>query len=324
MLGCDEDAISVLEHLRRSESRAVRGLIVPEGRTLASSYGATSVLGSTRELAELINREQLDRIVMLNGALSGNEWEECNEISSRMGVRMSCAVGVSAPARKMYYSVYCGIPLIDIEPVDFTAAERLVKRVFDIAVSFLLLVLLAPLMAAIAFLVKATSEGPIFFKARRVGRGGRYFTFLKYRSMYTGLSRADVERKNEKEGHIFKIKDDPRVTPIGRFLRRYSLDELPQLFNVLLGDMSIVGPRPLPIEDMEPDGMSRQFAIWSAQRASVPPGITGLWQIRGRSDLPFSALIKYDLEYVHNWSLELDLKILLQTPRFVLTGKGAY
>jgi lipopolysaccharide/colanic/teichoic acid biosynthesis glycosyltransferase len=184
--------------------------------------------------------------------------------------------------------------------------------------------LLAPVMMIIAALVKATSKGPIYYRAPRVGRGGRYFTFLKFRTMYADSDRQKVRDQNEKDGHLFKMRNDPRVTPLGRILRRYSLDELPQLINVLAGDMSLVGPRPLPVEDMEPDGMSSRFAVWSEQRASVPPGITGLWQIRGRSALPFTDLVKYDLEYVHQWSLLLDLKILLQTPAFVLSGKGAY
>jgi lipopolysaccharide/colanic/teichoic acid biosynthesis glycosyltransferase len=148
--------------------------------------------------------------------------------------------------------------------------------------------------------------------------------FLKFRSMQVNSGRADVAARNEKSGHLFKIRNDPRVTPLGRFIRRYSLDELPQLINVLMGDMSLVGPRPLPIEDLGPDGMSRTFAIWSEHRASVPPGITGLWQIRGRSELPFADLVRHDLEYIHNWSLKLDITILLQTPFQVFFGRGAY
>jgi exopolysaccharide biosynthesis polyprenyl glycosylphosphotransferase len=324
VLGFDEEAVSILEHLRISELDCVKGLILPEGRSLTCVNGNAPILGTTKELASVINREGLHRIVMLNGSLSENELEVCSGIATRMGVTVSCAVAVAAPTRSLAYSVYSGIPLVEIQPVFFTAAERLVKRLFDIVGSSVLLILLAPLMALIAFLVKASSDGPILFKAPRVGRGGRYFNFLKFRTMHAGSSRLAVISGNEKDGHLFKIKDDPRVTPIGRLLRRYSLDELPQLINVLLGEMSLVGPRPLPIEDMEPDGMSQKFAIWSEQRASVPPGITGLWQIRGRSELPFTDLVKYDLEYVHNWSLGLDFKILFSTPGFVLTGKGAF
>jgi len=179
-------------------------------------------------------------------------------------------------------------------------------------------------MVMVALLVKVTSKGPILYSSPRVGRGGRYFTFLKFRTMYTGSDRPVVREANEKDGHIFKMRNDPRVTFVGQALRRYSLDELPQLFNVLAGEMSLVGPRPLPAEDLDPDGLSSRFTVWSEQRATVPPGITGLWQIRGRSELPFMDLIKYDLEYVYNWSLMLDLKILLQTPSFVVSGRGAY
>ena len=133
-----------------------------------------------------------------------------------------------------------------------------------------------------------------------------------------------VAARNERGGHIFKIRRDPRVTPVGRLMRRYSLDELPQLLNVLLGQMSLVGPRPLPAQDMDPDGQSTEFAAWSEQRSRVPPGISGLWQINGRSELPFEKMVEYDLSYIRNWSLGLDLRILLETPLVVLTGRGAY
>jgi lipopolysaccharide/colanic/teichoic acid biosynthesis glycosyltransferase len=134
----------------------------------------------------------------------------------------------------------------------------------------------------------------------------------------------DLAALNEKNGHLFKVKNDPRVTPLGRFLRRYSLDELPQLCNVLIGDMSLVGPRPLPVEDLEPDGMSRDFREWAEARAQVLPGITGLWQIKGRSNLAFEQLLRWDLEYIRNWSLALDVRILLATPMAVLRTRGAY
>jgi exopolysaccharide biosynthesis polyprenyl glycosylphosphotransferase len=323
VLGADAEALSILERLRMSGRESVRGLIALDERG-ASDFGGGPVLGSASELAEVINREKLNRIVMSSSSLSQVDLETFTEISTRMGVTMSYAVAVAVPARNLNYSVLHGISLLEIEPVSFTQAERLIKRVFDIIGSSLLLVLFTPVMLLIALLVKVTSEGPILFAAPRIGRGGRYFTFLKFRTMYSQSNRMDVGAKNEKDGHLFKIKEDPRVTALGRILRRYSLDELPQLMNVMVGDMSLVGPRPLPIEDMEPDGMSRRFAIWSEQRASVPPGITGLWQIRGRSDLPFLDLVKHDLEYVHNWSLSLDFQILLKTPKFVLIARGAH
>jgi lipopolysaccharide/colanic/teichoic acid biosynthesis glycosyltransferase len=214
--------------------------------------------------------------------------------------------------------------VVEMTPVTFTRGERLIKRLFDFVLASISILLLGPVMVIVAVLVKLTSKGPVLYRAPRVGRGGRYFTFLKFRTMHMDNSRVMVQMANEKDGHLFKIRNDPRITSVGRILRRYSLDELPQLVNVLFGEMSLVGPRPLPVEDMDPDGLSSRFALWSEQRATVPPGITGLWQIRGRSELPFTDLLKYDLEYVHNWSLLLDLTILLQTPSFVLSGRGAY
>ena len=142
--------------------------------------------------------------------------------------------------------------------------------------------------------------------------------------MYVEEKRQSLVPIRKKEGHIFKIKNDPRVTPVGRFLRRYSLDELPQIINVLRGEMSLVGPRPLPAEDMEPDGQSAQFLAWSEDRSRVLPGITGLWQVRGRSDVAFDRMMELDTEYIQKWSLILDFKILLETPLAVISARGAY
>ncbi len=135
--------------------------------------------------------------------------------------------------------------------------------------------------------------------------------------------RLQLARMNEKSGHMFKIRNDPRVTPVGRFLRRYSLDELPQIINVLLGDMSLVGPRPLPAGDLNWDGMSDRFPEWAECRARVAPGISGLWQVRGRSDVSFEHMVRYDIQYVREWSLALDLRILFETPLVVISGRGA-
>ena len=317
---------TLVERLRSTQSAVLKGVIIPGGGMTEDQCQNRwlPVLGTTNELAAVINREGLDKIILMNGAVSEPELQACNTISKRMGVTMSWAVAVPEPSLNLSVSVEFGMHVLEMAPASFTRGQRMVKRIFDVAVVIVTLVLLAPLMLLIAVLVKATSKGPIYYRAPRVGVGGRYFTFLKFRTMYADSDRQRVRDKNEKDGHIFKMRNDPRVTPLGRILRRYSLDELPQLLNVLAGDMSLVGPRPLPVEDMEPDGMSSRFAVWSEQRASVPPGITGLWQIRGRSTLPFADLVKYDLEYVHQWSLLLDLKILLQTPAFVLTGQGAY
>ena len=194
------------------------------------------------------------------------------------------------------------------------------KRLFDCFAAGLLLVLLAPLFVVIAILIKKDSKGPVFYLSRRYGRRGQEFLMYKFRTM--GVNAHELQEtlkaQNEVDGPIFKIKSDPRVTEFGKILRKYSLDELPQLINVLIGEMSLVGPRPFPIEQIEKEDL-RQL-----KRLEVKPGITGLWQIRGRSDISFSRLIKWDIWYINNWSFWLDINILLQTIPVVVKGKGAY
>lgn len=196
-----------------------------------------------------------------------------------------------------------------------------VKRAVDVAVSGLGLVLLAPLLLAIGLAVRLTSPGPAIFRQVRVGRFGRHFGFFKFRSMYIDAEArkaALLARNESKDGVIFKMRRDPRVTPLGRVLRRLSLDELPQLFNVLLGDMSLVGPRPpLPSE-------VREYTLEDRKRLNVTPGLTCIWQISGRSDLSFAEQVRLDKQYIRTHGLWNDLKILVKTVPAILSGKGAY
>ena len=216
---------------------------------------------------------------------------------------------------------------VDQPGVPARSASRHVtsKRVLDLVCTLILLVLLLPAFLVIALLVRLTSRGPVFFRQQRVGQGGRHFDFYKFRTMVDGSDSAPHREfyRNLVNGELganrtmYKLTNDPRVTPVGRILRRLSLDELPQLFNVLRGDMSLVGPRPpIPYE-------VEMYRAREMMRLSVPPGLTGLWQVSGRGALAFERMIELDLEYIANWSLGLDLLILLRTPWAVVTGRGA-
>jgi exopolysaccharide biosynthesis polyprenyl glycosylphosphotransferase len=212
------------------------------------------------------------------------------------------------------------VPLFELRPPVFDGIDYFIKRTFDVIVSLLLLLFLSPVLAVSALLVRVTSRGPVIYRSFRPGIGGEAFPCLKFRTMYSDADQrqADLESLNEASGPLFKIKRDPRMTPIGRFLRRYSLDELPQLVNVLKGDMSLVGPRPLPQRDFD------QLEDWHKKRYLVTPGMTGLWQISGRSELDFDDLVRLDFLYLERWSVFLDLSILVKTVPAVLTRRGAF
>nr|WP_246091286.1 sugar transferase [Streptomyces griseorubiginosus] len=221
---------------------------------------------------------------------------------------------------RLHVDAVLGIPLLRVSMPTFTGGRRAIKAVVDRLGSAILLILFAPLMLLVGLLVMADSRGGAFYSQRRVGKDGREFTILKFRTMVVGadLARAELADRNEGAGLLFKMRRDPRVTRVGTVLRRYSLDELPQLFNVLTGSMSLVGPRPpLPEE-------SAAYGPDIRRRLLVKPGLTGLWQISGRSDLPWEEAVRLDLRYVEDWSLALDAVILWKTLRAVLYGQGAY
>jgi exopolysaccharide biosynthesis polyprenyl glycosylphosphotransferase len=215
-----------------------------------------------------------------------------------------------------------GLPLLSIGAPPLNRASRIAKRGLDIAISSLLLILLSPVLIAVAIAIKIDSRGPVFFRQVRAGRGETEFALIKFRSMYQDAEKrkAEFEKANEAtDGVMFKIKRDPRITRVGGFLRRGSVDELPQLVNVLRGEMSLVGPRPLILKE------ARHAAqTWHARRLDLRPGITGLWQVSGRSDLPFQEMVRFDYQYVSGWSLARDVEILLATIPVVLSGRGAY
>ncbi|MEO1433736.1 MAG: sugar transferase [Cyanobacteria bacterium J06633_8] len=231
-------------------------------------------------------------------------------------------IELEAVEQRLELKMLGGIPVLNFMPPAITGSDFWTKRYFDFCSSALFILLASPIYLLIALLIKLDSHGPVFYKQTRVGLHGKPFKVWKFRTMVTNADELQkkLEAQNEtQDGILFKIKDDPRITRVGKFLRQYSLDEFPQLFNVLLGEMSLVGPRPLPVRDVQ------KFSNHHFIRQEVLPGITGLWQISGRSDImDFEKVINLDKTYMENWSLSLDLQIILQTIKVILEKKGAY
>jgi exopolysaccharide biosynthesis polyprenyl glycosylphosphotransferase len=212
------------------------------------------------------------------------------------------------------------VPLFTLRPPVFEGIDYALKRTFDLVLSTVGLALISPILLVIAIAVKLSSPGPAIYRSVRPGIGGKPFDCFKFRTMreHGDQLQDDLESLNEKSGALFKIRDDPRLTRVGRFLRRFSLDELPQLVNVVRGEMSLVGPRPLPMRDYE------RLEEWHKKRYLVLPGVTGLWQVSGRAELDFDDLVRLDFYYLERWSVFLDLSILLKTIPAVLRGRGAF
>ncbi|HEX2160764.1 MAG TPA: sugar transferase [Thermoleophilaceae bacterium] len=280
-------------------------------------------LGSLADLRHVIEEQEIDRVIIAFTRASHHDLLECIRASQEKGI----AVDVVPRLFELLDGGRAldrvgGLPLLSIGPARLGRASQIAKRALDIAVSSIALVLLTPLIAALAVAIRVESKGPVLFRQRRVGRNGREFWLLKMRSMYHDADerKAELTEQNDlDDGVMFKIHRDPRVTRIGRFLRRFSLDELPQLVNVLKGDMSLVGPRPLILPENE-----ALTEAWHHRRLELRPGLTGAWQIYGRSENPFDEMVRFDYQYVAGWSLARDIEILLATLPAVLSGRGAY
>jgi exopolysaccharide biosynthesis polyprenyl glycosylphosphotransferase len=279
------------------------------------------VLGDLKALPRILGTHRVDELILTDADFSDREVLETVEHAHRRGVKVRVAPRTTELLlQRAEYVPGQGVPLFEVHPPAFLGGEWILKRTFDLVVSLFVLIVGLPLWLLIAFGVTLTSPGPILYRDRRIGLGEREFDMLKFRTMYADAAehQAFLEQANEASGPLFKIRRDPRVTPVGVVLRRFSLDEIPQLFNVLRGEMSLVGPRPLPLRDYE------RLSDWHRKRYNVLPGITGLWQISGRSNLGFDDLVRLDFYYLENWSLWLDIAILVRTIPAVLGARGAY
>jgi exopolysaccharide biosynthesis polyprenyl glycosylphosphotransferase len=296
----------------------------------ADSPGALSFdlpyLGGLGDLGELVEKHQLTRVVCEDRIRNREQLVRLAEGCHAAGASLEVVPDFfTFIPHRMRLTDLGGLPLIVVRAIGISWWDGLIKRLVDIMLAGVILVVLAPLFLVLAGLIAWESTGGVIYRQTRIGKNGRRFTLLKFRSMHAGAEqlRATLAPLNDGDGLLFKMREDPRLTRVGRFTRRYSLDELPQLVNVLRGDMSLTGPRPLPAEDLQKVDLTR-YGYWFQQRLRILPGLTGIWQVSGRSELTFEEMVELDIYYMENWSLTLDFEILLRTVSEVLSGRGAY
>jgi exopolysaccharide biosynthesis polyprenyl glycosylphosphotransferase len=278
-------------------------------------------LGTLEHLPDVLDNHRVDEVIIADPDFPQQQAVELVDQCHQRGVRVRIAPStMEILIHRAEFVPGQSVPLFELRPPVFEGVDFLLKRTFDVVGAVLLLFFASPVLLAIALAIKLSSRGPVFYASIRPGIGGQPFQCWKFRTMYRDADQrqADLESINEASGALFKIKDDPRMTPVGRFLRRFSMDELPQLWNVVRGEMSLVGPRPLPLRDYE------RLEDWHKKRYLVLPGITGLWQISGRSELDFDDLVRLDFLYLERWSVFLDLSILVKTVPAVVTRRGAF
>jgi len=284
--------------------------------------GGLPVLGPLSNTVEVIEAHKAATVIFADGSFaSPAEFRRMAWQLEEHDIQMIVVPAITdTSAQRLEVRPVAGLPLVDVERPQALASVRWLKRTFDVIGASLLLLVSAPVMALVALAIKIEDRGPVFFKQTRVGRKGELFECLKFRSMAVDAEKrlADLQHLNEGAGPLFKMTDDPRITRVGRFIRRFSIDELPQFWNALVGDMSLVGPRPAL-----PDEVAR-YDLDARRRLDVRPGLTGLWQVSGRSDLSWDDSVRLDIYYVDNWSVVQDLMILVKTARAVLRPSGAY
>ncbi len=322
VVGLERSVAELIRSMRREPHAGLEIAAVCIDRPRGDTVEDVPVLGDSDHVLDVLTKVGADTVAVTAWSdVSQNDLRRLSWDLEGSGVTLLVAprlTDISGP--RIHIRPVAGLPLLNVEEPEFSGVRRIVKGGMDRLLSLFALVLCAPLLVGISLAIASTSRGPILFRQVRIGRHGEPFVIHKFRSMYVDAEKrqAEVEHLNESDGTLFKMREDPRVTPIGRYLRRFSLDELPQFFDVLLGRMSLVGPRPpLPTE-------VDRYASLVRRRLVVKPGITGLWQVSGRSDLSWDESVRLDLLYVENWSLALDITIMLKTVLAVLRRRGAY
>ena len=321
VIGDRRSVVALAAELRRERAAGfdVVGACMPEPGDRFREADELPVLGTLEDIPAIVRQHDADTVAVAS-AVPSHVVRRLAWGLEGSGVDLVVApsvVDVAGP--RVSVRPVAGLPLLHVDEPEFTGGKRVAKTVLDRVLAGAALVLLSPLLLSVAVAIRATSPGPALFRQTRIGRDGREFRVVKFRTMYVDAEArlAELRGANETDGLLFKIAADPRITRVGAFLRRTSVDELPQLLNVLFGQMSLVGPRPLPVKDSDFTGDVRR-------RLLVRPGITGLWQVNGRSQLSWEDAVRLDLYYVENWSIALDLTILGRTVGAVLRGTGAY
>jgi len=312
--------IEAVAHALRDAATPTVNVVGFISLTLRPDNGLVS-LGTLDELGAIVASYRIDEVIIADADFPQPKAVEVVDICHNQGVRVRIAPStMELLVHRAEFVPGEAVPLFELKPPVFEGFDYTLKRTFDIVGSSMLLLFMSPVLLMAALAVRLSSRGPILYRSRRPGIGGKPFACLKFRTMYRDADQrqADLESLNEATGALFKMRDDPRMTPVGRLLRKYSIDELPQLVNVLRGEMSLVGPRPLPERDFE------RLEEWHKKRYLVTPGITGLWQVSGRSELDFDDLVRLDFLYLESWSVFLDLSILVKTVPAVFSRKGAF
>ncbi len=318
VVGEAEDLAALSRSLEQSRHEPMK--VVAQASMTARGEGITPI-AELSAISLLLDERPVDEVILADPDYPEEAVLDLVSMCHERGVRVRIAPAVTdVLVRRAQFVPGSATPLFELRAPVFEGFDFWTKRAFDITVSALLIVVLAPLMAIVFTAIKIDSRGPLLYRSRRPGLGGEPFDCLKLRTMVVGADQqqSTLEQDNEADGALFKIRRDPRVTRVGAFLRRFSIDELPQLFNVVRGEMSLVGPRPLPDRDY------KLMTTRHQRRYEVLPGMTGLWQISGRSDLTFDELVRLDFQYLESWSVSLDLAIIAKTIPAVFRPRGAY
>jgi len=328
ILGVGPQAQEMVARLERHGHRAFTpvGFIQPSSGDEETAVPADQILGQLVDLGQIVNEHNLQVLIQTTHRLSREESWVLASRADQMGIRLlqvPLTWGVANP--RVDLARMGDLQLIDLTTLTYPTLGEQLKRSLDLLVVGLGMLVAFPLMLVIGAAIKISDGGPVFFAQFRAGKGGRKFPMLKFRSMIVDAEnqRAEMQHANETDGVLFKMKSDPRITPMGDFLRRWSLDEVPQILNVLRGDMNLVGPRPLPMQDLSGVEDDPELSYWFDLRSKVKPGITGPWQVSGRSDLGMADMVRLDIDYIQDWSIWLDVSLLLKTVPAVLWKRGA-